>query len=131
MRHHSAAVVLLLLLCLSPAFCRVGCIDETGTEVGWWVVFKKNDGLDYAYVDANNYPSSGPLKLVGGNLDCGTSCALGRTLHQLVGNTSVVRVSWNDDLPASGSTSSTSSASAASQLEEEEESDEILGNYTS
>ena len=70
----------------------------------WWFVFKENNGLDYAYVDADT-TLNGPLQLVGKSLDCagGVGCALGATLQALIESSaagSAARVAWNDALPA-------------------------------
>ena len=82
----------------------LSCLDESGASVPWWFVFKQNNGLDYAYVDADTKLSDGPLQLTGKTLDCvgGVGCALGATLQELINSAAAgtaARVSWNDALP--------------------------------
>ncbi len=76
----------------------LSCLNEKGLPVPWYAILKAHGGLDYSYVDAS-YTGTGPLQLTGLSLDCGTNCALGATLTQIIGNTSVARISWNDELP--------------------------------
>jgi deoxyribonuclease-2 len=85
-----------LLIGLSSA--AISCLNEDGVAVGWWVIMKNHGGLDYAYTDAT-HSSTGPLQLTGRSLDCGTSCALGATLSQLIGASDAARVTWNDEPP--------------------------------
>lgn len=99
---------LLLLSCAIAARTTdsLSCLNEKGMPVAWYAILKAHGGLDYSYVDAS-YTGQGPLQLTGLSLDCGTKCALGATLSQIIGNTSVARISWNDELPVAATTNST------------------------
>lgn len=95
----------------------LSCLNEEGDAVPWWFVFKQNNALDYAYVDAANEPS-GPLRMLGKSLDCagGIGCALGATLQQLIDASAAgtaARVAWNDELPAALSERASPAANAS------------------
>jgi deoxyribonuclease-2 len=91
----------LLVAALAASARALSCLDESGAPVAWWAVFKLHGGLDYSYADAVTPTPAGPLRLTGRSLDCGTGCALGATLSQLINNASLLRVTWNDE-PAVG-----------------------------
>ena len=79
------------------------CQDEDGNQVGWWSIIKLHGGVtSYGYVDSNTVTYKGPLLLrTTGTLDCGTKCALGATLSQVIEDRlGSFRVQWNDELPA-------------------------------
>lgn len=79
------------------------CLDQDGNSVDWWSIIKLHSGLtSYGYIDSNTPTYKGPLILsTGSSLDCGTKCALGATLSQIINDKAgSFRVQWNDELPA-------------------------------
>lgn len=48
-----------------PEVSALKCLDESGSGVDWWFIYKANNGLDYVYVDPNSKVPNGPLQLSG------------------------------------------------------------------
>jgi hypothetical protein len=64
----------------------VGCIDEDGNAVDWWMVYKMPQGFQYAYRDSSSRSESILSVTADKTLDCTTCGALGKTLHQIYAN---------------------------------------------
>jgi len=110
----SAVALLLASLTLTAA---VGCLDESGNPVDWWVMLKAPkvkgnsdasaaSGMGYAYGDVNN-PT---VTWTGLRLDTNLNGALGSTLGQIYSNPSGAFVMYNDQPPGVKSDPSSSYA---------------------
>jgi hypothetical protein len=64
----------------------VGCIDEDGNAVDWWMVYKMPSGFQYAYRDSSSRSETVLSVTADKTLDCTTCGALGKTLHQIYAN---------------------------------------------
>ena len=56
------------------------CLNENGETVEWWVIYKANAGINYAYYDATNVGKT--LNLMG-KLLSSQNTALGYTLNEI------------------------------------------------
>ena len=80
----------------------VGCIDEDGNAVDWWMVYKMPQGFQYAYRDSSSRSESILSVTADKTLDCTTCGALGKTLHQIYANKNdLAYVLYNDEYPDS------------------------------
>jgi len=80
----------------------VGCIDEDGNAVDWWMVYKMPQGYQYAYRDSTSRSESILSVTADKTLDCTTCGALGKTLHQIYANKgSLAYMLYNDEYPDS------------------------------
>ena len=82
----------------------LGCQDETGAPVDGWTILKKVNGYEYFVYEA----ASGSFVESQYTLDQTTNGAIMRTLaplYDMAVNNSFGYLYWNDNPPASGSTS--------------------------
>ena len=90
-------LVLSLLLFLYSSNANVGCISDSGFAVDWFIIFKINNGYNYAYADSRS-PS---IKLSSYTLDSDTDGAIANTLSQAYGSDATAKnyAVWNDEKP--------------------------------
>lgn len=85
---------LLLFVWLHNFAKSIHCINEDGNIVEWWVIYKANDGTNYAYYDATNIDKT--LNIVSNSLLSDKDTALGYTLNQIWENpTSYNYIAYN------------------------------------
>ena len=79
-----AAITVVFTLCLNcfDIVHSVQCLNENGDTVGWWFVYKHNDGMNYFYFDE----SSNDEKLIlSTNSDFSNKhSSIGSTLEQVM-----------------------------------------------
>merc|ERR1719399_1615806 len=94
--------MVLLVVSLSSAMAGIGCRDENGNPVDWFIAIKHPDGTDYSYTDSN---SRGRFS-AGAGLDSNYG-SISATLEQFYGaGSSDGYLQYNDQTPdgkASGS----------------------------
>eukprot|EP01087_Luapelamoeba_hula_P001831 TRINITY_DN1162_c0_g1_i1.p1 TRINITY_DN1162_c0_g1~~TRINITY_DN1162_c0_g1_i1.p1 ORF type:complete len:364 (+),score=50.09 TRINITY_DN1162_c0_g1_i1:16-1107(+) len=100
--------LLFCVACNLPTTHALGCLDENGNDVDWWIIMKTPympgnanpnvaSGFGYAYADAN----AQTLQLTAKRLDTNTNGALGSTLGQIY-SASASDTAWfmyNDEPP--------------------------------
>jgi deoxyribonuclease-2 len=78
----------------------IGCLNEEGVVVDWWVVYKMPGGFQYAYRDSSSSATT-VLSVNSAKYMNSSDCAVGRTLQQLHKHqSSLAHMLWNTDFPA-------------------------------
>ena len=86
MKHSSLILLVMLFSVLIQNSESIHCLNEKGEIVEWWVIYKANDGLNYAYYDVTNVGKT--LNLTD-NLLSNNKTALGYTLNEIWENPTV------------------------------------------
>jgi len=79
------------------SFCDLGCLDDNGNAVDWFIFLKAPDGYSYAYMDSNN-----PTLEMSSNTLNTSDNALAYTLQQVfssLGSDDVAYLLYNDETP--------------------------------
>jgi deoxyribonuclease-2 len=90
-------------LCAAVAAASIGCRDEKGNPVDWFVAFKFNDGMRYAYGDPS---TEGTVSMSQYSLDSSSDGAVAHTLQQSYGD-GITFARYNDEPPPDKKASST------------------------